>query len=230
LKWWGIDSLESPDRPSGVEGKSDVNLVLPPSHRIGRWTTLFLALSVLAGLYAALNYRGMYADGSHYLVMIAKRAGYYFPETNRQAVEWLRQTPTVVLRKWTDLSLPALAQVFSASILLAPILLVGLCWPILPASRKPWIVFPLLHLFVGVSASAFGAIGEGATSASYFWLLLFVLLFRTTNDLWKMVCLVLFVPAFYLQETTVLLTFVIMGACVSQWISTCKPGDKIFYG
>jgi hypothetical protein len=180
---------------------------------IGKCATFVLVCCALTGCYAALNYRGLYADGAHYLLKIAQSENFYFAVSSRATVDILRQTPTVILRRLTDLSLPRLAQVFSASMLLLPVLMVALCWPILPANRKAWIFFPVLYLLVGASASSFGAIGEGAITAGYFWILLLLLLFRTANTRSKILFLLLCVPAFWLHETTVLLMPILIASC-----------------
>ena len=163
-----------------------------------------LGCYVLTSLHAALHYRGLYADGAYYLLKIAEQEKFFFAVPSRATVDILRQSPTVLLRRLTDLSLPRLAQVFSASMLLVPAVAAALCWPILPANRKAWILFPILHLLVGVSASSFAAIGEGAAATSYFWILLLLLLFRTRDARSKMLFLLLCIPSFFLHEAAVL--------------------------
>src|SRR5262249_5403721 len=61
---------------------------------------------------------------------------------------------------------------------LFPVLLTALAWPMLPAGRKHFFVFPLAHYFAGTTGAAFGAIAAGPTAAAIFWLLLFFVLFR----------------------------------------------------
>src|SRR5437868_2655006 len=184
--------------------------IAPSDHEVGlrkesQVTVAWLTGTVLAGycctnFYAALNCRGLYADASHYLLKIAEKEYFHLYDPPRKTLQILRQAAVVFLRRETNLGLFELGQAFSLSMLLLPTLLCGLCWLILPPERKSWIIFPLLGLLAGVSASSFAAIGEGALAASFLWPLFFLFLFRVDRPVFQIVFLLLCLPVFFLHE------------------------------
>src|SRR5262249_4847630 len=131
-----------------------------------------LCAAVLTGafatsLYAARYARGLYGDGAHYLLWIAEHNKFYLFAHARRTVDVLRQALPVAISRFTDLSPWQLVQAFTFWMLVVPVLLCALCWPILPHNRKAWIVFPIMNLLAGSAASRFAAISEGAIAASY---------------------------------------------------------------
>jgi len=183
---------------------------------------------VVASVYAAEENRGLYADGSYYLVRIAETQNFLLFDPARTTIQVIRQLPLVILQRWTDLNLAQLGQAFSLSMLLIPVLLCALCWPILPPGRKPWIFFPILNLLAGVSASRFAPVGEGAIAASYFWPLLLLLLFRTKETGSQVLFLCLLLPAFYLHEAAILLMPVLALICALRFRQESAPRLRIF--
>jgi hypothetical protein len=193
----------------------------------------WLTVSVLVGycctsLYAALNCRGLYGDASHYLLKIAEKDYFHLYDPPRKTLQILRQAAVVLLRRETDLGLFGLGQVFSLSMLLLPIVLCGLCWLILPPERKSWIIFPLLGLLAGVSASSFTAIGEGALAASYLWPVLFLFLFRVDRPVFQLIFLLVCLPVFFLHEACFVFMFVFLFACVGRFLTAKTPAERIF--
>ena len=182
----------------------------------------------LASLYAAFWDRGLYADGAHYLLTVARNGGFNLFDPPRMTVQVLRKAPLVFAYWATTLNLAQLGVIFSAAMLLTPPLLCGLCWPILPRQYKPWITFPLLQLLAGVSASSFAAVGEGAIAASYWWLLLFLLAFRTRRLISQIFCLILFVPALCLHEMAFLLMLVLLVLCTLRWSTAHGSQERVF--
>jgi hypothetical protein len=181
-------------------------------------------------IYAALNCRGLYADASYYLLKIAETEHFHFYDPARETVQILRQAPVVILRRLTNLGLFELGQAFSLSMLLLPIVLCPLCWPILPQERKSWIIFPVLSLLAGVSASNFAAIGEGALAASYLWPLLFLLLFRVEHLAFQIAFLLLCIPALFLHEAAFSFMLVFLFACAGKYLAASTRGERIFLG
>ena len=189
------------------------------------WILLAYAL---ASIYAANYNRGLYADGSYYLVRMAETQDFLLFDPARTTVQIIRQFPVIMLQHWGDLSLAQLGQVFSLSMLLIPVALCAVCWPILPSGRKSWIFFPILHILAGVSASRFAAIAEGAIAASYFWPLLFLLLFRTRGAAGQLLFLGMLLPAFCLHETVILLMTILAVVCVLCLRRKQERGSRIF--
>jgi hypothetical protein len=114
--------------------------------------------------------------------------------------------------------------------LLLPIVLCALCWPILPQERKSWVIFPLLGLLAGASASNFAAIGEGAIAASYLWPLLFLFLFRVEHLIFQIVFLLLCIPALLLHEAAFPFMLVFLFACVGKYLAANIRAEGIFFG
>jgi hypothetical protein len=104
--------------------------------RVAWVLVIVTAAYFLAGLYAAFSHRGLFADGSYYLVKVVQQQDFYVVFPPRKLVQALQQAPVIPLVWMTTLSLADLGKVHSLSMLLIPILLCALCWPILPPERK----------------------------------------------------------------------------------------------
>jgi hypothetical protein len=164
----------------------------------------------------------------YYLYRIAEREGFYLFDPARTTVQVMRQAPVVLLTKLGNFSLVERAQAFSLAMLLIPVLLCGLCWFIVPAGRKAAALFPILFLLIGFSATSFNAVGEAAIAASWFWLLLLLLLFRTRHILSQALFLLLCLPAMYLHEGAFSLTLVLLMACGMRMKSSQGWQERAF--
>jgi hypothetical protein len=152
-----------------------------------------------SSLYASFDARGLYGDGASYLVSIYTDQWFELFDV-RTTVQILRQAPVVFLSRYTSASLFECGQVFTFVMLSMPTLLTCLCWFSLPRNRKAWILFPLTSLLTGFAANSMQAIGEAAIATSYYWILLFLLLFRTRSAISQALFLLFCVPAFRLHE------------------------------
>jgi len=180
---------------------------------LGAVTTFILGSTILCAAYAAFYSRGLYADGAYYLFRVAQFNGFFLVDPARTTVQVLRQAPVALLSGFTDVSLITRAQVFSLTMLALPALLCALCWFVLPRARKVWVLFPLVNLLVAFDATSFEAVGEPAIAVGCFWVLFFLLLFRTRTMISQLVFLLLCWPAFHLHEGLFLLTPVLLVAC-----------------
>jgi hypothetical protein len=189
---------------------------------------IFVVGYSVAGLYAAFASRGLYADGVYFLVKVYELKDLYLVEGARRTVQAIQRAPTLALRQLTTMELADLGIYLSMSMLLAPILFCVVCWPILPSERKPWIIFPLLHVAIGVSASSFATVGEGAIAASYFWPLLFLLMFRTRLPGSQALFLLLCLPAFWLHEGAVILMPVLLIVCAIRFKEASGIRERVF--
>ena len=174
---------------------------------------IVLATNLACDLYASLHARGLYADAAALLVAIYEQQS-FFPSLSgsRAAVDALRQTPIVLLSKYTSATLYQCGQIFSFVMLAFPTVLCALCWPIAPRDARGWILFPLAFLLIGFAATSVHAVGEAAIPAAYFWILLFLLFFRVRSIRQQALFLLLCIPAFQLHEGSFLLTAVLMLA------------------
>ena len=172
---------------------------------------LVLAANLTCSLYASLGARGTYADGAALLVAIYDTQ-WLFVSGTRAVVEILRQVPIVLLSRYTSATLFECGQAFTFSCYRCRQSFAQFCWLIAPRNRRTWILFPLASLLIGFAATSTHAIGEAAIATSYYWILLFLLLFRTRSIKGQALFLLLCIPAFELHEGTFPLTGVLLLA------------------
>jgi hypothetical protein len=134
-------------------------------------------------------------------------------DTARATVQAMQRAPIVLLSKFTDASLVTRGQVYSFTLLTLPALLCAVAWLILPRDRKTWILFPIVNLLAADSATSFLSVAEGAVATGYFWILFFLLLFRTREPVSQLLFLILGWLAFHVEEGTVLLMPTLLLAC-----------------
>jgi hypothetical protein len=143
-----------------------------------RQSTLALAagfvvlVNLICDVYASINARGVYADAAGLVVLIYELNSLVVSGT-RAAVEIMRQTPVLLLAKYTSATLFDCAQALTFVMLALPTLLCTACWWILPRGQKAWILFPLAYLLIGFAATSVHAVGEAAIATSYYWILFF---------------------------------------------------------
>jgi hypothetical protein len=89
--------------------------------------------------------------------------------------------------------------------------LCGLCWFIAPREQRAWALFPLAAVLSGFAATSFHAVGEAAIATGYFWILLFLLLFRVRSTKAQSLFLLLCIPVFWLHEGAFILTTVLLA-------------------
>jgi hypothetical protein len=208
--------------PFQARGDTDVGML---------WPTFGLVIVVIVAcqFYAAFYARGLHGDGAPLLVAVYERQAFFLPSLgSRSMVEILRQTPIVLLSKYTDATLLQCGQVLSLVMLTLPTLLCGLCWFIAPQEHRAWTLFPLAALLTGFAATSFHAVGEAAIAIGYFWMLLFLLLFRARSVKAQSLFLLLCLPAFWLHEaafvfTTVLLVSLILRVHAAVGNSNERP-------
>jgi hypothetical protein len=188
----------------------------PADTRLARLTfTLVVATSLACSLYASFDARGVYADAAGLVVVIYETKEFFVSGT-RIAVEIMRQAPIVLLTRYTSATLFECAQVLTFVMLTLPTILCAFCWWIVPQDRKVWILFPLAALLIGFAATSMHAVGEAAIATSYYWILLFVLLFNTRSSKGQALFLVLCAPAFWLHEGAFPLTAVLLFTIVMR--------------
>ncbi len=175
---------------------------------------LVLVLALATALFASIHARGIFQDGVYYLYRMAEKQSFYLVDPARTTIQALRQAPIVLLTRYSEMSLFERGQAFTFVMLFLPALLCAACWWIAPAGRKGWVVFPLLHLTVGIGATSFNAVGETSIATSYWWCLMFLLLFRTRDPASRLAFLALCVLAFRLHEGAFPLMLVLLLSCL----------------
>lgn len=187
-----------------------------------------VGLALLAALYAALEWRSLFADGSFYFLNLLTGRSFALMEPARRTVHVLQQFPTVLALRIGISRLDALAVIYGLSLQALPLVLTAACYPVLPREQKPLFLFPLAHFLLGTMAASFAPIVEGPVAAAYFWLLLFLILFgRGRVAAVAAVCLAL--PALSLHETTVLLMPILAAVCALRARSEARRPLRVLW-
>jgi hypothetical protein len=134
-------------------------------------------------LYSASKMRGMFADGSNYMVHILMSEDFYLLEPARKLVQLLQQSFLILGIRSGVTDLPTLARLFTLGTLGWPIILTGSCWWILPRAERGWIAGPLINLAALLPMTSLAAIGEGMIASCLLWITFFLVLFRT-DSIW----------------------------------------------
>ena len=176
------------------------------------WIILLAALVV--SLAAALELRGLYADGVGYLFYMIKNEGFALFEPSRLSVQILQQWPTVMGMASGIHDAATLSVILCSSLQLLPLALVIACYLVLPKDRKNWFFFPLLHYLAGSMGAAFPSIVEGPVATAYFWLVLYSILFRTETRSSLALVALLALPLAYAHEVMIFLAPILALAAV----------------
>jgi hypothetical protein len=159
-------------------------LTLPNAFSILTVRNLFVSaiiLSTATMLYSVSEMRGMFADGSNYIVHILASEDFCFLEPARRLVQLLQQSFLMLGIRSGVTDLPTLAQLFTLGALGWPIILTCSCWLILPREEKGWIIGPLINLVALIPMTSLAAIGEGMIASCLLWIIFFLVLFRTRS-------------------------------------------------
>ena len=114
-------------------------LTLPNSSTFVTVRNLFLlaiTLSTATMLYSVAEMRGMFADGSNYIIHILSSEDFYLLEPARKLVQLLQQSLLILGIRVGVTDLPTLARLFTLGTLGWPIILTGSCWLILPSEER----------------------------------------------------------------------------------------------
>ena len=163
-----------------------------------------LAALFFVNLYAAVEWRSLYADGVHFFVNILENNGFFFIEPARRTVHVLQELPIVAAMRLGVSSLSALAFIYGLTLQMLPLAVTAFCYTLLPRGDKSLFIFPLAHYLLGSMPAAYVPIVGGPVAASYFWLLLLLIMFAGRRRAIA-ATLALALPALLLHETTVLL-------------------------
>lgn len=145
--------------------------------------SLAIVLSTATMLYSVFEMRGMFADGSNYIVHTLASEDFYLLEPARKIVQLLQQSLLILGIRSGVTDLPTLARLFTLGALGWPIILTASCWLILPPGEKGWIIGPLINLVVLLPMTSLAAIGEGMIASCLLWIIFFLVLFRT-HSIW----------------------------------------------
>ena len=142
-----------------------------------------ITFSTATMLYSVSEMRGMFADGSNYIVHILASEDFFLLEPARKLVQLLQQSLLILGIRSGVTHLPTLARLFTLGALGWPIILTASCWLILPREEKGWIIGPLINLVALCPMTSLAAIGEGMIASCLLWIIFFLVLFRT-HTIW----------------------------------------------
>ena len=142
-----------------------------------------IILSTGTMLYSVYEMRGMFADGSNYIVHILASEDFFLLEPARQLAQLLQQSVLILGIRSGVAHLPTLARLFTLGALGWPIILTASCWLIFPREEKGWIIGPLINLVALCPMTSLAAIGEGMIASGLLWIIFFLVLFRT-HTIW----------------------------------------------
>lgn len=145
--------------------------------------SLAIILSTATMLYSVFEIRGMFADGSNYIVHTLASEDFYLLEPARKFVQFLQQSFLILGIRCGVTDLPTLARLFTLGALGWPIILTASCWLILPPGEKGWIIGPLINLVVLLPMTSLAAIGEGMIASGLLWITFLLVLFRA-HSIW----------------------------------------------
>lgn len=195
------------------------------------WSVRVMAGPILAafavlGLYAALELRGLYADGSAFLLNLMERDEFFFPNPPRRVAHFLQQLPVVLAMRLGVSDAGLLGQLLGLAMHLVPLALVAACYWLPPRGKKAYFLFPLFHYLAGSQAAAFAGIAEAPMASAYFWFLLFLVVFRRAPP-WSLALAAL--PALSLHEVFLFLGPILALACA--WRARAEPerGTRLVY-
>ena len=134
-----------------------------------------------------------------------KKEGFSLIEPSRRTVQFLQQLPSVMGIAYGMHDMGTLAVVYSLTTQLLPLALVASCYLVLPKDRKVWFIFPLLHYLAGSTGAEFASIVEGPVATSYFWLMLYLILFRTEKRSSLVLAVLIALPVLYAHEVMIFL-------------------------
>lgn len=206
-----------------------------PPPRMAEFERVFPPLSAvvlgalfLVNLYAAVEWRSLYADGVNFFVRVLIENGFSFLEPARRTVHVLQELPLVVAMRVGVSSLSGLAFIYGLTLQMLPLALTAVCYLVLPRGDKPLFIFPLAHYLLGSMPAAYVPIVGGPVAAGYFWMLLLLILFGRRRGA-IMATAALALPALLLHETTVLLMPILGVAAVLRARSeTSRPTRAVF--
>lgn len=182
----------------------------------------------LVNLYAALEWRSLFADGINFFLNVLGLNGFFFIEPARRTVHVLQELPTIVALRMGVSSVGALAFIYGLTLQMLPLALTAACYPVLPRGDKPLFIFPLADYLLGSMPAAFAPIVGGPVAAGYFWLLLFLLLFGRRRSTMT-ATVILAAAAISLHETMiVLLPILCIAAAMRAQLEPSAATRKLF--
>lgn len=190
---------------------------------------LMLMLTLLLHGVAAAHFIVLYLDGAYYLFEVIHREDFLLIEPTSRTVQLLQQAPVILALRLGLNDLEMLMRIAGFANLLLPLLLTMSCYWILPPYQKAFFIFPLLHYLAGTLASWSPTVTDAPLAASYFWMLFYLILFRSGTVWSALLCVLIALPALYLHEAISFLGPILIIAALWRSKNTPNPFLKVFF-
>lgn len=163
-------------------------------------------------VFALLSNRFFYPDGTEYFVHVLATADYADWLWPRYFADHVLQFPLVEAVRAGVTDVEKLGWIRGASLLLPPLLSLGICALAAPADRKFLVVLPLLSHFAGAVNAEFFLHTANRFLVSLLWAIAFLLLFRRC---WRstVVAVILAVPTLRSYESIAIFGWLMAAMC-----------------
>lgn len=199
---------------SEIEQKSENRFLLFLSFLVG---TLLVSLT--------LTHRALFSDGTYAFYHTIYDERFQFYETGRMFIHALDLFP---LTFWVQVGLPLAnfsmaSYFFSFGFYWVFVVSLAVCYVVLPKDKKYLFFFPLAQWLFGILVG----IGQPTTCmldfVSYFWAVLFVLLYAPLSSWWsRTVFLIFSIPLMLSHEFIGVLGLVLAGFAYLRWLKEEK--------
>ncbi len=179
-----------------------------------RAALLLLLAACVVQIWAGLHLQGLAGDGAHCLRVLLSNRRPSCLEPARWVTQMLLEAPTLVALRIAGITDTAvLAALYSLTLQLLPLLLIGACLAVLPAAERGYLLFPIAAYFVGGSSVVSLGLIEGPAATFYFWLVFYRVLFVSEHGRAWPLTLALAAPAAYVHELLAFLAPLLALAC-----------------
>src|SRR5215472_4716609 len=158
--------------------------------------------------------RGLFADGAHYLLGIMEAGGLVAAwDPPRWTTHALQEFLPVLAMRWGVDDPEPLGVLLGLGMSAVPIAFLAACYVLPPKGARSFFLLPLFHYLAGSEAAGFDGSAEAPMATAYFWLLLFLILFRT-GAVARAATVLLALPAPWLHEALALLGPLLSAAAI----------------
>ena len=200
--------------------------------RVALATAWILPAALAVSIYAALALRALYADGALVLLHLVDTGTFAAWDPPRWTTQILQQIPAMVgLRLGIDDPGP-LGVLLGLGMYGVPLAFLAGTYFLLPRGHRGFFLFPLFAYLAGSQAAGFAGCAEAPFATAYFWLMLFLIWFRTEGPIGRAAILPIAIPAPWLHEALALLGPLLAVAAILRLrrMESPSPIDRAVFG
>ena len=185
-----------------------------------------VSAALLVQIYSGLGLLALYGDGAYCLRAMLSSRQFACIESPRRATQMLLESETLAAIRLGLTSLDWIEAIFSLSLQLTPLALTCLCFAAVWRADRRFVLFPALAYFAGSSGIASNQFLEGPATAAWFWLLLSLVLFRSSTVSRCLWLILSALPAIAIHEAMVFLAPLLAMAAWSRSSRGATPGTR----